>query len=182
MLELPPALLILDLDETLIHSSEHQLERQADFRVGSYFAYKRPHLEAFLEVCFAHFEVAVWTASTEDYASQIVNEVFGTRALKFFWSRERCTLRYFEDIGDRIYTKPLAKVRNSGFNLERVIVVDDLAENLHDAYGNLVQVKRFLGDSSDIELQKLAQYLPHLAQKANVRKLEKRNWREGLTP
>ena len=119
MLELPPALLILDLDETLIHSTEHQLERQADFKVGSYFTYKRPHLERFLEVCFEHFEVAVWTASSEDYASKIVTEVFGTRALKFFWSRERCTLRYFEDTGERIYTKPLAKVRKLGLKLER---------------------------------------------------------------
>jgi carboxy-terminal domain RNA polymerase II polypeptide A small phosphatase len=182
MLELPPALLILDLDETLIHSSERELERKPDFRVGSYFTYKRPHLEMFLEVCFAHFEVAVWTASTEDYAIEIVTEIFGTRSLKFFWSRERCTLRYFEDTGERIYTKPLAKVRKLGFKLERMIVVDDLATNFHDAYGNLVQVKKFLGDSSDTELQKLAQYLPRLARETNVRKIEKRRWRDGLTP
>jgi carboxy-terminal domain RNA polymerase II polypeptide A small phosphatase len=182
ILELPPALLILDLDETLIHSSEQELERVADFRVGSYFTYKRPHLEAFLEVCFEHFEVAVWTASTEDYASEIVTKIFGTRALKFFWSRERCTLRYFEDIGDRVYTKPLTKVRKLGFDLSRVIAVDDKAENFYDAYSNLVQVKRFLGDSSDTELQKLAQYLPLLAKESNVRKLEKRRWRNALTP
>jgi carboxy-terminal domain RNA polymerase II polypeptide A small phosphatase len=182
MLELPPALLILDLDETLIHSSEHELERAADFRVGSYFTYKRPHLESFLEVCFQHFEVAVWTASTEDYASEIVAEIFGTRALKFFWSRERCTLRYFEDIGERMYTKPLAKVRKLGFDLTRVIAVDDKAENFYDAYGNLVQVRSFLSDSSDTELQKLAQYLPRLARETNIRKLEKRRWRSALTP
>jgi carboxy-terminal domain RNA polymerase II polypeptide A small phosphatase len=181
MLELAPALLILDLDETLIHSSEHELERAADFRVGSYFTYKRPHLETFLGVCFEHFEVAVWTASTEDYASEIVKEIFRTRTLKFFWSRERCTLRYFEDIGDHTYTKPLAKVRKQGFNLERVLAVDDVAANFHDAYGNLIQVKSFLGDSSDTELLHLAQYLPRLAKEPNVRKLEKRRWRSGLT-
>jgi carboxy-terminal domain RNA polymerase II polypeptide A small phosphatase len=181
MLELLPALLILDLDETLIHISEHELERAADFRVGSYFTYKRPHLESFFEVCFQHFEVAVWTASGEDYASEIVTEVFGTRALKFFWSRDRCTLRYFEDTGERIYIKPLAKIRKLGVKLERVIVVDDLVTNFHDAYSNLVQVKRFVGDSSDTELQELAQYLPRLAREPNIRKLEKRYWRNQVS-
>ena len=180
MLELPKILLILDLDETLIYSSEHELEREADFKVGSYFTYKRPHLEAFLEMCFEHFEVGVWTAGTEDYASEIVRQVFGTRVLKFFWTRERCTVRYFEDIGERIYTKPLAKVRKLGFHLERVIAVDDVAENYHDAYGNLVQVRKYLGDSSDTELLRLGQYLPHLASKPNVRKLEKRRWRDSI--
>jgi NLI interacting factor-like phosphatase len=59
--------------------------------------------------------------------------------------------------------------------------VDDLTENFHDAYGNLVQVKRFVGDSSDTELQKLAQYLPRLAQEPNIRKLEKRHWRNQVS-
>ncbi len=180
MLELAKALLILDLDETLIFSSEHELEQPADFRVGSYFTYKRPHLGLFLEMCFTHFEVAVWTAATEDYAIEIVKQIFATRALKFFWSRERCVLRYFEETGERIYTKPLTKVRKLGYNLERVIAVDDLAANYQDAYGNLVKIKRFLGDSSDTELLRLSQYLPRLAIIPNVRKLEKRRWFEGL--
>jgi hypothetical protein len=40
-------LLILDLDETLIHASEEQLDREADFRVFGYHVYIRPHLEPF---------------------------------------------------------------------------------------------------------------------------------------
>nr|WP_052430468.1 NIF family HAD-type phosphatase [Sporocytophaga myxococcoides] len=35
-------LLILDLDETVIHASKTQLDRQADFIVYNYHIYKRP--------------------------------------------------------------------------------------------------------------------------------------------
>ncbi len=42
-------LLILDLDETLIFGSEDRLHREADFRVGPFFLYKRPFLDQFLK-------------------------------------------------------------------------------------------------------------------------------------
>jgi len=35
-------LLILDLDETLVHASERELERSADFRLVGYHVYLRP--------------------------------------------------------------------------------------------------------------------------------------------
>ncbi|MEM7315243.1 MAG: NIF family HAD-type phosphatase, partial [Planctomycetota bacterium] len=40
-------LLILDLDETLIHGSEVRLHRVEDFVVGPFHVYKRPHLGKF---------------------------------------------------------------------------------------------------------------------------------------
>lgn len=122
MLELPPGLLILDLDQTLIFSSEHELEHS--------------------------------NSSGLENAVRFVD---------------------FEEIGERIYTKPLAKIRKLAFNLERVIAVNDVAENYHDAYGNLVQVRKYLGDSSDTELLRLGQYLPRLASESNIRKLEQRH-------
>lgn len=39
-----PLLVVLDLDETLIHSSDHALDRDADFRVDRHHTYKRPGL------------------------------------------------------------------------------------------------------------------------------------------
>ncbi len=41
-------LLILDLDETLIHATENELNFSADFRFDRYFIYKRPYLDQFL--------------------------------------------------------------------------------------------------------------------------------------
>lgn len=62
-------LLVLDLDETLIHAREDPLDRAPDHAVGPYVVYRRPHLEAFLEAVFESFaHVGVWTASTLAYA------------------------------------------------------------------------------------------------------------------
>lgn len=57
-------LLILDLDETLIHGTEHPLERSPDFVVGPYAVYKRPGLSDFLCRMSESFDLAVWTSST----------------------------------------------------------------------------------------------------------------------
>ena len=63
-----------------------------------------------------------------------------------------------------------------------MVAVDDVAENYHDAYGNLVQIRKYLGDSSDTELLRLGQYLPRLASEPNIRKLEKRRWQDNTMP
>ena len=62
------ALLILDLDETLMHAREIPLEWTEDFRIGPYFAYRRPFLENFLERVSKSFRLAVWTSSSPEYA------------------------------------------------------------------------------------------------------------------
>ena len=41
-------LLVLDLDETLIHATESALERKADFRTELYHVYIRPYINDFL--------------------------------------------------------------------------------------------------------------------------------------
>lgn len=85
-------LLILDIDETLIYATEKTLERKADFRVGHYFVYKRPHLKEFLSQCLDWFEVAVWTSSSPDYAKEILANIFDdVSVLSFVWASDRCT-------------------------------------------------------------------------------------------
>ena len=175
MLELPPGLLILDLDQTLIFSSEHELEHLADFRVGSYFTYKRPISKHSSRGALSSLKLRFGRRQPK-----ITQLKLCTRFLELEHSNSsglENAVRFvdFEEIGERIYTKPLAKIRKLGFNLERVIAVNDVAENYHDAYGNLVQVRKYLGDSSDTELLRLGQYLPRLASESNIRKLEQRH-------
>ncbi len=62
--ETDKALLILDLDETLIHSSSKELGRQCDFRVFDFHVYKRPHLEHFLQEAFSNFSSNLSGAET----------------------------------------------------------------------------------------------------------------------
>lgn len=66
-------LLILDMDETLLHASE-DCENEYDFKIvfgnTTYFVKKRPNLDIFLDFAFSNFKVAVWTAGGIDYASE----------------------------------------------------------------------------------------------------------------
>ena len=105
-------LLILDLDETLIHATETKLEREPDFTVGQYFVYRRPFLAEFLRFCFVNFTVAVWTTGTKNYAESIVENIFAEGMTPaFLWSRERCTIGYDAETREYGYSKKMAKVR-----------------------------------------------------------------------
>ncbi len=174
-----PILLILDLDETLILTVETPLARPSDFQVFGYHVYRRPHLTPFLRVCSEHFRLAVWTAGTTDYAQAIVAEILPTDIpLVFLWSRARCTPVWTESNEEQIYLKNLKKVKEKGYPLERILVVDDRPEVCARSYGNMVRVASYLGSDDDEELGLLASYLPTLACCENVRRVEKRTWRE----
>ena len=73
--------------------------------------------------------------------------------------------------------KDLKKVRKR-CRLEKVIAVDDSAGNYERSYGNLVRVSKFRGDPLDNELSLLTDYLEFLGSVPNVRRVEKRWWRD----
>jgi TFIIF-interacting CTD phosphatase-like protein len=180
----PPArkLLILDLDETLIHATKTALEQQADFRVYKYHVYKRPHLDLFLQSCFEWFTVAVWTSASPDYAAEIVSTIFlDPSRLAFVWDRRRCSSGYDYDLGEYYTRKPLKKVKRRGYRSESVLAVDDTPQKWTCSYGNLVPIKPFEGDIRDDELRHLIVYLEKIKNEPNIRKLEKRFWRQSVT-
>lgn len=182
-------LLILDLDETLIHATAQPLREPADFEVFHYFVYKRPRVDDFLRRVAAHFRLAVWSSASDDYVQAIVGQLFPAgMLLEFVWGRSRCTpFRVPErdeqgfyncDYSDRIeYAKRLQKVRRRGFDLRRVLIVDDTPEKVLQHYGNAIYAKPFAGDPNDQELTELAAYLVSLKDAENVRVLKKRYWR-----
>lgn len=55
-------ILVLDLDKTLIHSTETKLENEFDFdfRYAEYFIYKRSNLINFLTEMSKFFKLAIW--------------------------------------------------------------------------------------------------------------------------
>jgi RNA polymerase II subunit A small phosphatase-like protein len=75
------------------------------------------------------------------------------------------------------WVKDLRKVRKRGFRLEQVLVVDDTASKLSRSYGNLVRIRPYDGGAEDEELKILMPYLLELKEAANVRAIQKREWR-----
>ena len=55
-------------------------------------------------------------------------------------------------------------------------------EKLARSFGNLVEVRPFVGDPDDRELELLERFLIELGPVANVRTIEKRGWRSRFSP
>ena len=173
-------LLVLDLDETLIHATEQSLEREADFMVGKYHVYARPYLKEFLQYAFREFDVGVWTSAGAQYAKDIVSEVFKDTVPLFLFSSLRCTLRRNFNTNEYVPVKRLSKLKSMGYRLEQIIAIDDTPEKHKENYGNLVHIQEYKGEANDAELPLLSEYLGELAREPNIRAVEKRGWRSRV--
>lgn len=174
-------LLILDLDETLVHATPVPLSRAPDFKIPPYALYLRPGVADFLDWALERFRVAVWTSSSPSYAEIVVNMLFrDVSKLDFVWARDRCTPRRDFERDAWWDTKSLHKVKRRGYDLHRVLAVDDNPEKYARNYGNLVAVSPYMGSQDDDELDYLKRYLEQLRLQPNVRNIEKRAWRRRL--
>jgi RNA polymerase II subunit A small phosphatase-like protein len=182
-------LLILDLDETLVYATRTPLDRPADFQVPPYQVYKRPFLKEFIHHVRQHFFLAVWSSASDDYVHEMAVQIFGEETpLDFVWGRSRCTYQMnprFDEYRNFVrdhqnhtpYLKTLKKVKNQGYRLERILMVDDTPQKLIRNYGNAIYIREFQGEPNDEELRLLWKYLELLKDEENVRTIEKRGWR-----
>jgi carboxy-terminal domain RNA polymerase II polypeptide A small phosphatase len=185
-------LLILDLDETLIHATSEPPRDDYHFEVDRYAVFKRPHLDAFLAICAQHFDLAIWSSASDDYVQAIVAQIIpATIPLKFVWGRSRCTPRtafqldkYGSDetrgFGHYEYAKHLKKLKRRGYDLRQVLIVDDTPAKVRNAYGNAIYVRPFQAEEEDDELRLLSDYLVQLKDREDMRRIEKRRWREEM--
>lgn len=175
-------LLILDIDETVIHGRERPLNRPGDFCAGQYHIYERPYLAQFLSECSEVYDIACWSAATHDYLEIVVNNLakYLSTPLVFVWDRSRCTVRTDFALQEQFFLKDLHKVKRKGYDLERVLILEDEPRKVNRNFGNAIYVRPYVGDLDDDELPKLARYLRSIADITNFRQLEKRNWRSSL--
>ena len=175
-------LLILDLDETLIHGATQKLDYEPACIAPWCFLYKRPFAEEFMDFCKEHFNVAIWTTASPEHAEMVLSEICEPDyPFEFIWTSNRCTQARdkvgMDDYGSGYHwVKDLKKIKRLGFKLEQTIMVDDTPSMLERQYGNLVPIKRFKGDLKDRELLHLMEYLNDLKNESNIRKVEKRCW------
>lgn len=184
-------LLVLDLDETLIHASETALHRAADHMVYGYHVYRRPHLDAFLATCFDHYAVGIWSSASDEYVEAVAGLIVPDPGrLEFIWGRSKASFSrvrrddddytFFDPWNHRHYLKPLAKLKRFGWTLDQMLIVDDTPEKCVRNYGNAIYPSEYDGRDEDDELRLLARYLERLKDAPNLRRLEKRNWRDDI--
>ena len=171
-------LLVLDLDETLVFSVEEPLARSPEHRVGPFHVYQRPHLHRFLTEIAVHYDVAVWSAGTDDYVQKVVAAAKPEDLeLAFVWGRNRCTYRRDLDENELYFVKDLKKVRRKGYSLARTLIVEDTPRKVERHYGNAIYVTSWEGEEDDFLLLDLLEYLRSIHAEPNFRRIEKRGWR-----
>lgn len=129
--------LVIDLDETLIHSlakggrmsSGHMVEVKLNTTVGYggatlgpqhpilYYVHKRPHCDEFLRKVCKWYNLVVFTASVQEYADPVIDWLEQER--KYFsarYYRQHCTFR------NGAYIKDLSSVEP---DLSRVMILDN---------------------------------------------------------
>ncbi|KAJ1269869.1 hypothetical protein BS78_06G010900 [Paspalum vaginatum] len=174
----PTTTLVLDLDETLVHSTLEHCE-DADFTFPVHFNFRehtiyvrcRPYLKEFLDRVASMFETIIFTASQSIYAEQLLNVLDPKRKLfRHRVYRESCV--YVE--GN--YLKDLTVL---GRDLTRVMIVDNSPQAFGFQLDNGIPIESWFDDPNDKELLKLLPFLeslvgvedvrPYIARKFNLR-------------
>jgi Dullard-like phosphatase family protein len=147
-------LLILDLDETLIHSDleckfvAHDIYIETDS--GIIPVNIRPNLFEFLDFCVDHFDLVIYTASCSDYADPILDYL--EKDKKYFkrrFYREHCILYrnlYLKDLS--IFNKPLTQT----------LIVDNCIFSFAYYLSNGVLITSFYNDAEDLDLLSLVEF------------------------
>ncbi len=173
-------LLILDIDETLIHGVEIPLEHPCDFRAGQFHIYKRPHVDQFLGSASKFYDLACWSSATAEYLEIVLSEIIPNNLnLLFSWDRSRCTRRMDFVLQEEFFLKDLRKIRRKGLDINRILILEDEPRKVFRNYGNAIYVRPFVGQSEDSELLNLASYLASIKMEQNFRNLDKRSWRSN---
>jgi hypothetical protein len=189
-----PLLVVLDLDETLIHTSRKPiLGLPVDYKNDEGYGYIRPGTTDFLGWLFnnKHIRVMIWTSANKPYALSIMKALnISLDQLELLFTDDRLvtapiprdSMYYGEFESKNI--KDLRKVRKkTGHPFSRMIAIDDKHTFFERQYSNLILIPPYTGDVSEINTFPLIKdYLEFLLDKDNVRPYEKRGffytWRE----
>lgn len=157
--------LILDLDETLVHSSFKYL-RTADFvipveidnQVHHVYVIKRPGVDEFLRKVGEWYEVVVFTASVAKYGDPLLNKLDIHQAVHHRLFRDSC----YSYQGN--FIKNLSQI---GRPLQDSIIIDNLPASYIFHPQHSVPISSWFSDTHDNELLDLLPLLEDLS-KPNV--------------
>lgn len=153
--------LVLDLDETLVHSS-FKLIHQADFTIpveieGAYhnvYVIKRPGVDQFMKRVGELYEVVVFTASVSKYGDPLLDQLDIHHVVHHRLFRESC----FNHQGN--YVKDLSQL---GRDLKDTIIIDNSPTSYIFHPQHAVPISSWFSDAHDNELLDLIPVLEDLS-------------------
>ncbi|KAH0792337.1 NLI interacting factor-like phosphatase family protein [Histomonas meleagridis] len=159
--------LVLDLDETLVHSS-FQETKNPDYsfllNVGNGTEVPvsvniRPGAKEFLKTLGSLFELVIFTASCKPYADQVINFIDEDHNIKHRLYRDSCT-----EYGGH-FVKDLSRLNRK---LEKVIIVDNSpTAYLFQPY-NAIAISSWFDEKTDNELFSIMNFLKNSYRVRNI--------------
>ncbi|KAJ1823090.1 hypothetical protein LPJ56_000425 [Coemansia sp. RSA 2599] len=158
--------LVLDLDETLVHSSFREVEHP-DYIVPvvlegqehSVYVVKRPGVDEFMRVMGQYYEIVVFTASLSMYADPVLDLLDKSNVVHHRLFRESCNLY------NGNYVKDLSRL---GRNIADSIIIDNSPASYAFHPSNAIGISTWLNDPMDTELRDLIPFLIDLTQVDDV--------------
>ena len=149
---MPPKMLVLDLDETLVHSSFKPVENadimlpvEIDGHVCTIYVLVRPYVAQFLKRMHKIYELVIFTASLSKYAEPLMQHLDPDKMCSYLLFREHCT--FFNSA----YVKDLTRL---GRPMKDVIIVDNSPVAYLFQPENAIPAVSWYDDPSDSELQR----------------------------
>jgi len=147
------SLLVLDMDETLIHSSATKIPEYdmlvmaGDNLEHEVYVKKRPYVDAFLQLCSKFAIIFVYTASNQNYADPVLDrlDIHSVVSKRFY--KPDC-----EKYNGRCYDKPLIRM---GHPLESTILVDNSPDSWRSDPRNAIRVSSWFDNPYDTRLREL---------------------------
>jgi len=174
-------LLILDLDETLVHSDIDFLlkEKNINYDTVLYFDTEeekniplpliiRPGLYEFLDYASQNFNLIIFTASDQQYADTIINYI--EKDKKYFKMRLYRNNCIFVDPG--LYIKDL-RIFFPFKNMEDIIILDNSLFSFANQLNNGILITSFFDDKDDTFLSNVQAYLEYIKNEKDIRQINK---------
>lgn len=159
-------LLVLDLDETLVHSSfkpvqdaDFFVDIELDNTIHRVYVRKRPGVDLFLKEVAKEYELVVFTASLSKYADPVMDVLDPERYVCARLFREHCVYHSGN------YVKDLTKL---GRPMDQIIIVDNSPFSFMFQPENAIPITSWFQDKSDWELYLLIDFLNDMADCADV--------------
>lgn len=158
--------LVIDLDETLVHSSFKPISNadfivpvEIDGTIHQVYVLKRPHVDEFLKHMGDLYECVLFTASLAKYADPVTDllDKWGVFRARLF--REACVFHRGNYVKD---------LRRLGREVSQVIIIDNSPASYVFHPDNAVPVQSWFDDMSDRELLDLIPFLENLSKVDNV--------------
>jgi len=159
--------LLLDLDETLVHSSfvfsenaDYAIPLEIDGQMTNVYVKKRPYVDYFLREVGKHFEVVIFTASLPLYADPLLDKLDKHKVIVKRLYREHCVFT------SGLFVKDMTLL---GRDITKVILIDNAPYTYAFQPENALPCTSWISDETDDELNDILHILEMVKSVPDVR-------------